>query len=157
MSLRALAAIAILGLLYVGHAAFIPVALAGLLALILTGPVEALHRIGIPRSVSAFVVVLLLAAVVGISINLLWTPAQNWWAAAPQTLRAIERKTRPISQFMSRVEVLTNRADQLADPGNAPAAAHTAPQAAAPGNEAAAAQPARSRSPSSFSIRRVPW
>jgi predicted PurR-regulated permease PerM len=152
-SLRALAAIAILGLLYVGHAAFIPVALAGLLALVLTGPVEALHRIGVPRSVSAFVVVLILAALVGASINMLWTPAQNWWAAAPQTLRAIERKARPISQFMSRVEVLTNRADQLADPGNAPPA-HAAEQhpsgtpapqiVVVPGNEAAPAQPARS-------------
>ncbi len=144
MSLRVLAAVAILGLLYVGHAAFIPVALAGLLALILAGPVEALHRIGLPRSVCAFVVVLLLMALAGVSINLLWTPAQNWWAAAPQTLRAIERKARPISQFMSRVEVLTNRADQLADPGNAPAAAHAAPQVVVPANEPAAAQPARS-------------
>jgi predicted PurR-regulated permease PerM len=152
MSVRALAVIAILALLYVGHAAFIPIALAGLLALILTGPVEALHRIGVPRSVAALVVVLILAALVGASINLLWTPAQNWWAAAPQTLRAIERKARPISQFMSRVEVLTDRADQLADPGNSPpahAAEHAGGTAAAqivvvPGNEAAAAQPARS-------------
>jgi predicted PurR-regulated permease PerM len=144
MSLRVLAGIAVLGLLYVGHAAFIPVALAGLLALILAGPVEALHRIGLPRSVCAFVVVLLLAALAGVSINLLWTPAQNWWAAAPQTLRAIERKARPISQFMSRVEVLTNRADQLADPGNTPAAGHAPEQSVAvPGNEAPA-QPARS-------------
>ena len=70
-SLRVLAAIAILSALYAGHAAFIPIALAALLALILTGPVEALHRIGIPRSIGAFVVVLLLAALVGISINLL--------------------------------------------------------------------------------------
>ena len=143
MSLRVLAAVAILGLLYLGHAAFIPVALAGLLALILAGPVEALHRIGLPRSVAAFVVVLLLAALAGASINLLWTPAQNWWAAAPQTLRAIERKARPISQFMSRVEVLTNRADQLADPGNAPPAAHAPEQMVVPANEAAA-QPGRS-------------
>jgi len=144
MSLRVLAAVAILGLLYVGHAAFIPVALAGLLALVLTGPVEALHRIGVPRSLSALVVVLLLAALAGAAINLLWTPAQNWWAAAPQTLRAIERKARPISQFMSRVEVLTNRADQLADPGNAPPAAHAPEQiVVVPGNDAAA-QGARS-------------
>jgi predicted PurR-regulated permease PerM len=87
--------------------------------------------------------VLLLAALAGASINLLWTPAQNWWAAAPQTLRAIERKARPISQFMSRVEVLTNRADQLADPGNAPPAAHAPEQMVVPANEAAA-QPGRS-------------
>ncbi len=144
-SLRVLAAIAILGLLYVGHAVFIPLALAVLLALILAGPVEALHRIGVPRSVSAFVVVLLLAALAGVSINMLWTPAQNWWAAAPQTLKAIERKARPISQFMSRVEVLTNRADQLADPGNSTAQAHAAPQTVvAPANEPTPAQPARS-------------
>ena len=62
------------------------------------------------RKAVSLSVVLVLAALVGASINLLWTPAQNWWAAAPQTLRAIERKARPISQFMSRVEVLTNRA-----------------------------------------------
>jgi predicted PurR-regulated permease PerM len=136
-ALRTLAAIALLGLLYVGHAAFIPVALAGLLALTLSGPVEALHRIGVPRSVSAFVVVLILAALVGASLNLLWTPAQNWWATAPQTLKAIERKARPISQFMSRVEVLTNRADQLADPGNAPTGHAPEQVAVVPANEAA--------------------
>jgi predicted PurR-regulated permease PerM len=143
LAVQALAVIAILALLYVGHAAFIPIAIAALLALILTGPVEALHRIGVPRSVAAFVVVLILAALVGASINLLWAPAQNWWAAAPQTLRAIERKARPISQFMTRVEALTNRADQLADPGNAPPAAHAPEQMVVPANEAAA-QPGRS-------------
>jgi predicted PurR-regulated permease PerM len=34
------------GLLYIGHTAFIPVALAGLAGLILSSPVEALNRIG---------------------------------------------------------------------------------------------------------------
>ena len=145
LALRALAALAILGLLYVGHAAFVPLALAGLLALILTGPVEALHRLRIPRSVAALVVVLILAALVGTAINLLWTPAQNWWATAPQTLRAIERKARPISQFVSRVEVLTNRADQLADPANASPAAHAADHpGGTPAPQEAPAQPARS-------------
>lgn len=145
LALRALAALAILALLYVGHAAFIPLALAGLLALILTGPVEALYRLRVPRSVAALVVVLILAAVVGIAINLLWTPAQNWWATAPQTLRAIERKARPISQFMSRVEVLTDRADQLADPANAAPAAHAADHpGGSPAPQEAPAPPTRS-------------
>jgi len=117
LSLRVLAALAIGALLYVAHAAFIPIALGVLFSLILTAPVEALHRLGAPRSVSAVVVLVLLAALIGGSVNLLWTPAQNWWAAAPQTLRTIERKARPVSQFMNRLEALSNRADQIGNVG----------------------------------------
>ncbi len=102
-------------LLYFAHAAFIPVALAALFALILTGPVEWLHRAGLPRGLGAVLVMVLLAALIGVTLNLLWTPAQSWWNAAPSTLRVIERKVRPVSQFMSRVEALTSRADQLTE------------------------------------------
>jgi predicted PurR-regulated permease PerM len=118
LSLRVLAALAAGLLLYLGHAAFVPVALAGLLALILMGPVEALHRLGLPRGLCAIVVLAFLGTLVGTAINLLWTPAQNWWASAPTTLRTIEHKVRPLSQFMSRVEALTARADQLAETGS---------------------------------------
>ncbi|MGA8705747.1 MAG: AI-2E family transporter, partial [Steroidobacteraceae bacterium] len=114
-SLRVLATLAVGALLYFAHAAFIPVALAALFALILTGPVEWLHRRGLPRGVGALLVMVLLAALIGGTVNLLWTPAQHWWNAAPSTLRVIERKVRPISQFMSRVEALTSRADQLTE------------------------------------------
>jgi len=135
-SLRVLAALAIGALLYVAHAAFIPVALACLFALILTGPVESLHRLGVPRSVSALVVLVLLAGLIGATVNLLWTPAQNWWASAPQTLKVIEHKLRPISQFMNRVQLLTARADQLGTPA-AGADTH-APEHAAAGSPAQA-------------------
>ncbi len=43
-------------LLYYAHYAFIPIALALLLALVLSGPVEGLFRHGIPRSISAFLI-----------------------------------------------------------------------------------------------------
>src|ERR1035441_7701014 len=43
-------------LLYVAHAAFVPIALALLLALILSGPVEALHKYRVNRSVSAMLI-----------------------------------------------------------------------------------------------------
>jgi predicted PurR-regulated permease PerM len=140
MSLRVLAALAIGALLYIAHAAFIPIALAALFALILTGPVEALRRLGLPRAIGALAVMVLLTALIGASVDLLWAPAQNWWAAAPQTLRTIERKVRPISQFMSRVEALTTRADQLGEattntpPNSAPVVA--VPKAAAEGAHA---------------------
>jgi predicted PurR-regulated permease PerM len=138
LSVRALALLALGALLYFGHAVFIPIALAVLFALILTSPVEALHRLGLPRSVSALVVMAVLVSLIGVSINLLWTPAQNWWASAPQTLKTIERKVRPISQFMTRVEVLTDRADQLAQPATPAARAAVPAPAAAPATDAAA-------------------
>jgi predicted PurR-regulated permease PerM len=119
VSVRVLTGLAIGALLYLGHAAFIPIALAVLFSLILTAPVEALHQLGLPRSLSAILVLVLLGTLIGISVNLLWTPAQNWWASAPQTLKTIERKVRPLSQFMNRLEVLSSRADQLADAGAA--------------------------------------
>ena len=45
--------------LYFAHAAFIPIALALLFALVLSSPVEALHRQGLPRSVSAFLILMI--------------------------------------------------------------------------------------------------
>jgi predicted PurR-regulated permease PerM len=144
VSVRVLALLAVGALLYFGHAVFIPIALAILFSLILTAPVEALHRLGLPRSLSAILIMAVLVGVIGVSLNLLWTPAQNWWASAPQTLRTIERKVRPVSQFMTRVEALTDRADQLAEPGasgpHAARGAPVAPAAAAPASDASSAE-----------------
>ena len=55
---RLLVAGAIGLLLYFGHVAFVPVALALLLALVLSGPVEALHAWRVPRSLSAAVLLI---------------------------------------------------------------------------------------------------
>src|SRR3981189_988511 len=52
-SVKLLVAGAIGLLLYFGHVAFVPVALALLLALVLSGPVEALHAWRVPRAIRA--------------------------------------------------------------------------------------------------------
>src|SRR5580692_3493704 len=70
-------------LLYVAHAAFTPIALALLFALILSRPVEALHRWRVPRGVSALLIFLLTYALAGGAIDLAWKPAQHWFARAP--------------------------------------------------------------------------
>src|ERR1700683_2471113 len=115
VSLRLLVALAIGTLLYFGHAAFIPIALAALFSLILTGPVETLHRIGLPRSLAATLVLVLLVSLIGGSSK-----------------PPIGRKVRPISQFITRVEVLTARADQIAETGAAPTHAADRTVTAAP-------------------------
>jgi predicted PurR-regulated permease PerM len=118
-------------LLYVAHVAFIPIALALLFALILSGPVEALHKIRVPRSIGAtLILAIVLAAVVG-TVDLMWTPAQQWFAAAPQTMKIIKRKLTPVGKFINHIEELRNSA------GNITASGRAAPVAAAPAPDSA--------------------
>jgi predicted PurR-regulated permease PerM len=113
MAVRLLAGLAIGALLYFAHAVFIPIALAVLFSLLLTLPVEALHRCGLPRSASAIVVLAVLASLIGGSVNLLWAPAQSWWASAPKTLMMIEKRSRPVARLVSQIEMLSSRAGQI--------------------------------------------
>ena len=90
-SLRILAAGAIGLLLYFAHVAFVPIALALLLALVLSGPVEALHGWRVPRAISAAVLLIVILGVFAALVNFVSVPAQQWFASAPHTLRTIER------------------------------------------------------------------
>jgi predicted PurR-regulated permease PerM len=101
------------GVLYLGHAAFIPVALALLAGLILSGPVEALFRVGVPRTVGAVLVLVTTIAIAIGLIAIMWTPSQQWYASAPHTLSVIQRKITPVARMMSHIEDLTKRAGQV--------------------------------------------
>jgi predicted PurR-regulated permease PerM len=114
-------------LLYVAHMAFIPIALALLVALVLSGPVEALHRIRVPRAVgAALILIILLASATG-AVDLMWTPAQQWFAAAPQTMKVIKRKLSPAAKFITHIEDLRNSAGSLTAASHPAAAAAPAP------------------------------
>src|SRR6202042_2063270 len=100
-------------LLYVGHTAFIPVALAFLAGLILSSPVEALFRLGLPRGIGAVLILIVaLAAVAGL-VALVWSPSQQWYASAPHTLSVIQRKFTPVARLMNHIEQLTDRAGKV--------------------------------------------
>jgi predicted PurR-regulated permease PerM len=135
-AVRVLVAGAVGLLLYVAHVAFVPVALACLFALVLSGPVEMLHGLRVPRSASAVLLTLILLGMVAGIVNILYEPAQHWFAEAPRTVKIIEKKIRPVAQFMDRLDALRNSA------GNIAAAAHPQsptppPPAAAPAEESA--------------------
>jgi predicted PurR-regulated permease PerM len=118
-------------LLYFAHEAFVPVALALLFSLVLSGPVEWLHSWRVPRSLSA---VLLMAAILASLIALgdfISEPAQQWFASAPHTIKTIEKKIRPVAQLMARLDTLRNSAGNI---GTAPHPAGTSPPPPAPGN-----------------------
>jgi predicted PurR-regulated permease PerM len=116
-------------LLYFAHVAFVPIALSLLFALILSGPVEALHGLRIPRSVSAALFMIAILGIMVALVNVVSEPAQQWFAAAPHTLKVIGKKIRPVAQVMSRLEDLRNSA------GNIGSVAHPAPQTALSASE----------------------
>jgi predicted PurR-regulated permease PerM len=100
-------------LLYEAHTAFVPIGLALLFALVLSGPVEALHRLHVPRSVSALLLLIITLALVGGGVDLLWKPAQHWFATAPETLQTIKQRITPIARFMRHLDDLRGSADAL--------------------------------------------
>jgi predicted PurR-regulated permease PerM len=113
-------------LLYVAHAAFIPVALAFQFALILSGPVEALHKRNFPRSASATVILLLALSGIAAVGTFMWTPSQTWFAKAPHTMAIVKQKIGPIAKFTNRIDELRKSADNMGSSSHAPAAAAVA-------------------------------
>ena len=90
--------------------ALIPLILAILLSLMLSGLVEGLRRLHIPRGVSATFILLLGGVVLGGTIDALWTPAQQWMQSAPRVMRELEHKVRPARVVVQRMNDLAARA-----------------------------------------------
>jgi predicted PurR-regulated permease PerM len=122
-------------LLYVGHSVFIPIALALLFALVLSSPVEALHRTGLPRSVGAILILSVLFGLIGAGVDRLWEPAQLWLAGAPHTANVIAQKIGPLARLLRRIDLVTERASHLTDGGAKPAAPAPKPAPAASATE----------------------
>lgn len=120
-------------LLYEAHGAFVPIALALLLALILSSPVEALHRLRIPRALSAFLLLIVTLALIGGAIDLVWTPARHWFASAPETLQMIKQRITPIARFMQHLDELRGRADALGATHAPPRQPSAVPVSSGPG------------------------
>lgn len=106
-------------LLYVARVAFIPIALALLFALLLSGPVEALHKRRIPRSVSSALILIIALSAIGGVIDVAWAPTQEWFSKAPETLNTIKQKVRPVAKFMSRLDDLSKRFGTIGAQGHA--------------------------------------
>ena len=111
--------------LRVGRELLVPMVLALLITLVLSGIVEFLRRYGVPRGLSAVVLLVLIGAAVGGMLHAVWPPAQQWIAGAPRVLRTIEHKTRPAQSVVRRIDAIVRRASALAGSGDPPAAGAT--------------------------------
>lgn len=121
-------------LLYVARTAFIPVVLALLFWLVLSGPVESLHRRHVPRALSAIVILLLALTAIAALVIVMSTPAQEWFARAPQTFATMRHKLGPFSRLLNHLEDVRKSASSIVPvkqgasaPPVVPAPAVTAP------------------------------
>jgi predicted PurR-regulated permease PerM len=124
-------------LLYFAHYAFIPIALALLLALVLSGPVEALYRHGVPRSLSALVILAIAFGLIGALAISLSKPAQYWYGEAPQTIRVIKQKIAPAAKIVNRVDDIGTSAGSIGNTAPGRASTRPAPAPAAGSTSAA--------------------
>lgn len=108
--------------LRIGRELLVPIVLALLITLVLSGIVESLRRHGIPRGLSAVVLLVLIGAAVAGVLHAVWPPAQQWIEGAPRVLRTIEHKTRPAQSVVRRIDAIVRRASALTGSGDPPAA-----------------------------------
>ena len=127
VSIVMLATLAGIGALYVGHALFIPLALALLLNALLRPVVRGLERLHVSTVVGATVVSLgLLAVLVGGGVALV-NPVRTWVSQLPATFEAAGRKLAPARQSLEQVSQATHTLSESSGAPGAPPAAPAQP------------------------------
>jgi len=127
VSIVMLATLAGIGALYVGHALFIPLALALLLNALLRPVVRVLERLHVSTVVGATVVSLgLLAVLVGGGVALV-NPVRTWVSQLPATFEAAGRKLAPARQSLEQVSQATHTLSESSGAPGAPPAAPAQP------------------------------
>ena len=101
-------------ILYVAQDAFIPVAMALFLALLLFPAVDRLQRWHVPRGLAVAIVMLVVLLAAAGAVNAGWNPAIEWLERAPQTFRKIDQRVRPLRAVIARLDEITERAGRLA-------------------------------------------
>jgi predicted PurR-regulated permease PerM len=84
--------------------------------------------------VSAALILIIALTAIGGVVGAAWTPTQEWFSKAPQTLNTIKQKVSPVAKFMSRLDDLRKIAGNMGSQGRAGSAAPSAP---APAGESA--------------------
>jgi predicted PurR-regulated permease PerM len=117
-SVVVLAGLALIAALKLAHQAVVPVLFSVFIALLLSPTVDMLTRRRIPREVAAVVVMVAVVALVAACLGATWHPARDLLETAPDTMRTLERKVRPLTRFIAKVESVSTQAEQITAPSN---------------------------------------
>lgn len=113
-ALWTLALIALGFTLYLAASLLLPIMVAGMLALLLTPPVNLLNRWGLPQPASAGIVLLaVLAALAALTMNLAG-PVQQWIETAPEQLRRLEMRAAGLMRPVEAVREATEKVSEMA-------------------------------------------
>ncbi|MEO8017466.1 MAG: AI-2E family transporter [Pseudomonadota bacterium] len=106
-------------LLYFAQDVFIPVAVALFLAMLLTPAVDRLQTWHVRRGLAVAIVLVAVFAAAVVAVNAVWTPANEWLARAPQTMRKIDPRLKPLREMFERLDDVADRAGRLTQGGTA--------------------------------------
>jgi predicted PurR-regulated permease PerM len=112
----ATATVAALAVLHFARNALVPVIVAAVISLMLSTVVDTLVRRRVPRWLGAALVVLALVVTAGVCLNAVWEPAREWLDRAPHMLQTAERKLRPVTRLVAKVESVSDQAARMASP-----------------------------------------
>jgi predicted PurR-regulated permease PerM len=123
-----LATLGIFAVAYFAHALIMPVVLALFFAMVLSPPVEAMRRRGVPGILASALVMLLVAGVIASLVNATREPASEWVERAPRVLSDLDRKIRPIQRFAVKIDEVAAQAGRVTGvPESGPEPAPAAP------------------------------
>ncbi|REK18795.1 MAG: AI-2E family transporter [Planctomycetota bacterium] len=114
-SLAVLATLAVFAVLYVARSVLFPITVALLLNLLLSPLVTFLHRLRIPNSMAAAMVLMAAVLVTVVAIAALFAPAANWISRAPEGIREIERKLRSVRRHIVQIETTSKELEKMTD------------------------------------------
>lgn len=107
--------------LYFARDFLLPVVLAFLLTFLLAPVVRALHRIRVPETIGAALVILAVLSAVVYGVYSLSGPAGDWIERAPDGLRRVERRVRdlqrPVSEVREAAEQVQEQVEEMAGQG----------------------------------------
>ena len=121
VAIAGLFALAVLYTLYFARDFLLPVAMAVLLALVLSPTVGGLARLRIPIPLGALIVVGLLLASIGTAIYRLGGPAAEWVQKAPEAMGEIEYKLRGVKASVGQVAKTADKIEKAVTPVDATA------------------------------------
>ncbi|MCR6630916.1 MAG: AI-2E family transporter [Magnetospirillum sp.] len=117
-ALTGLLVLAVCYTLYFAAEIVLPLLVALLLSVVLAPMVRWLRRRHLPRALAALLVTGALVGGVGWGVEMLAAPAADWLHRAPQSLRALEAKLRPVKEPVEQVQRATEQMERLATGGS---------------------------------------
>jgi predicted PurR-regulated permease PerM len=122
--LIALVALAILYTLFAARTFLLPISVALMLKLVLDPLIRHLARWRIPTALSAALVLLITVGSFGYGVFQLARPASEWIVSAPQTMKKLQARLKPLRKPVEQVAAATQQVENMAN--------GTTPQSAAP-------------------------